>query len=182
MKAYCIFYGTKYSYNLVVDLQKEFNRCGVSLKCDYIKDFSIIKRHWHKLKYFNNADEDTIIIDIDQTVVGDISDMINYPVNENELVTYKNWSDGCPINGGWYKFKAGNLQYIWDKFNSNIDKWQLHYYNNGTVHYEYYGEQNFVYDTVIENKGKVTTMPEKWYGKDKIEEDTKIIHHAGVDK
>ena len=31
MKAYCIFYGTKYSYNLVVDLQKEFNKCGVSL-------------------------------------------------------------------------------------------------------------------------------------------------------
>ena len=49
MKAYCIFYGTKYSYNLVVDLQKEFNKCGVSLKCDYIKDFSVIKEHWHKL-------------------------------------------------------------------------------------------------------------------------------------
>ena len=88
MKAYCIFYGTKYSYNLVVDLQKEFNKCGVSLKCDYIKDFSVIKEHWHKLKYFNNADEDTIIIDIDQIVVGDISEMINYPVKENELVTY----------------------------------------------------------------------------------------------
>ena len=26
MKAYCIFYGTKYSYNLVVDLQREFNK------------------------------------------------------------------------------------------------------------------------------------------------------------
>ena len=47
--------------------------------------------------------------------------MINYPVKENELVTYKNWSNGCPINGGWYKFKAGSFQYIWDKFNSNID-------------------------------------------------------------
>ena len=50
MKAYCIFYGHKYSYNKVVDLQKEFNKCGVSLKCDYIKDFSVIKEHWHKLK------------------------------------------------------------------------------------------------------------------------------------
>ena len=90
MKAYCIFYGTKYSYNLVVDLQKEFNKCDVSLKCDYIRDFSVIKEHWHKLKYFDNANEDTIIVDIDQTVVGDISDMINYPVKEEELVTYKN--------------------------------------------------------------------------------------------
>ena len=167
MKAYCIFYGTKYSYNLVVDLQKEFNKCGVSLKCDYIKDFSVIKEHWHKLKYFNNADEDTIIIDIDQIVVGDISEMINYPVKENELVTYKNWSDGCPI---------------WDKFNSNIDKWQNYYYNNSIVHYQYYGEQNFVHDTVVENGGKIITMPEKWYAKKNIHEDTKIIHHAGVDK
>ena len=74
------------------------------------------------------------------------------------------------------------MQYVWDKFSSNIDKWQLYYYNNGVVHYEYYGEQNFVYDTVIENGGKITTMPEKWYGKYKINEDTKIIHHAGVDK
>ena len=42
MKAYCIFYGHKYSYNNVVDLQREFNKCGVNLKCDYIKDFSVI--------------------------------------------------------------------------------------------------------------------------------------------
>ena len=182
MKAYCIFYGHKYPYSNVVYLQREFKKYDVSLKCNYITDFSSIKRHWHKLKFFDNANEDTIIIDIDQTITGDISDMINYPVNENELVTYKNWSNGCPINGGWYKFKAGSLQYVWDKFSSNIDKWQHHYYNNGVVHYEYYGEQNFVYDTVIENGGKITTMPEKWYSKYKINEDTKIIHHAGVDK
>ena len=182
MIAHCIFYGNKYPYSNVVYLQREFKKYDVILKCEHIKDFSIIKRHWHKLKFFNNSNEDTIIIDIDQTITGDISDMINYPVNENELVTYKNWSNGCPINGGWYKFKAGSLQYVWDKFNSNIDKWQHHYSNNGVVHYEYYGEQNFVYDTVIENDGKITTMPEKWYGKYKINEDTKIIHHAGVDK
>ena len=182
MKAYCIFFGHKYPYSNVVYLQREFKKYNVSLKCENISDFSIIKSHWHKLKFFNNTNEDTIIIDIDQTITGDISDMINYPVNENELVTYKNWSDGCPINGGWYKFKSGSLQYIWDKFNSNIDKWQSYYYNNGIVHYQYYGEQNFVYDTVIENGGKVTTMPEKWSGKHKINEATKIIHHAGIDK
>ena len=102
MKAYCIFYGHKYSYNNVVDLQREFNKCGVNLKCDYIKDFSVIKEHWHKLKYFDNTNEDTIIVD--SQTVGDISDMINI-LNENELVTYKNSSDGCPIKK-WYKFEA----------------------------------------------------------------------------
>ena len=85
MIAYCIFYGNKYPYSNVVDLQREFKNYDVRLRCDYIKDFSEIKRHWHKLKYFDSANEDTIIIDIDQTVVGDISDMINYPVGENEL-------------------------------------------------------------------------------------------------
>ena len=105
MIAYCIFYGNKYPYSNVVHLQREFKKYDIRLRCDYIKDFSKIKAHWHKLKYFDNSKEDTIIVDIDQTVVGDISDMINYPVNENELVTYKNWSAGCPINGGWYKFK-----------------------------------------------------------------------------
>ena len=100
MIAHCIFYGKKYPYSNVVHLQREFKKHGVLLKCDHIKDFTIIKEHWHKIKYFNNSKEDTIIIDIDQRVVGDISDMINYPVEDNELVTYKGWSDGCPINGG----------------------------------------------------------------------------------
>ena len=83
-----------------------------------------------------------------------------------------------------YKEYDINLKILsnYKDINSNIDKWQSYYYNNGIVHYQYYGEQNFVYDTVIENGGKVTTMPEKWYGKHKINEDTKIIHHAGVDK
>ena len=184
MIAHCIFYGKKYPYSNVVHLQREFKKYGVLLKCDHIKDFTIIKEHWHKIKYFNNSKEDTIIIDIDQRVVGDISDMINYPVEDNELVTYKGWSDGCPINGGWYKFKSGSLQYVWDKFNSDIDKWQNYYFKERIVHYQYYGEQNFVYDTVIENGGKVTTMPSKWASKYDMDEfnGAKIIHNAGVDK
>lgn len=186
MKAFCIFYGTKYDYSIVVNLQKEFKKYDVNLKCEHIKDFTLIKEHWHKIKYFNNTKEDTIIIDIDQTVVGDISDMINYPVGDNELITYKNWWDKnpkCPINGGWYKFKSGSLQYVWDKFSSNIDYHQNYYYNNSIVHYRYYGEQNFVYDTVINNGGKVTTMPENWVSKymmDEFKDDIKIIHSLGV--
>ena len=189
MKAFCIFYGKKYDYSAVVNLQREFKKYGVSLKCEYIKDFTIIKEHWHKIKFFDESftgKDDIIIVDIDQTVVGDLTDMINYEVNDNELITYKNWWDKnpkCPINGGWYKFKSGSLQYVWDKFNSNIDYHQNYYYNNGIVHYKYYGEQNFVYDTVIENNGKVITMPEKWVSKymmDEFKDDIKIIHSLGV--
>ena len=42
---------------------------------------------------------------------------------------------------------------------SNPEKWQTHYFNNRTVHYKYYGEQNFVYDTCVENNTKITRMP-----------------------
>ena len=191
MKAFCIFYGTKYDYSTVIDLTREFKKSGVSLRCVHIKDFTKIKEHWHKLRFFDESftgKDDIIVIDIDQTVVGDISDMINYPVKDNELITYKNWWDknpNCPINGGWYKFKSGSLQYVWDKFNSNIDYYQNYYFNNSIVHYRYYGEQNFVYDTVIENGGKVTTMPEKWISKymmDEYKDDIKIIHSLGIKK
>ena len=60
-----------------------------------------------------------------------------------------------------------------------------YYFNNSIVHYRYYGEQNFVYDTVIENGGKVTTMPEKWISKymmDEYKDDIKIIHSLGIKK
>ena len=75
------------------------------------------------------------------------------------------WSkniNSLPINGGWYKFKAGSLQCVWDKYNSDPEKWQLHYYNNGTVHYKYFGEQDFVYHTCIENGVTITQMPGQW--------------------
>jgi len=63
MIAHCIFYGNRYSYSNVVTLQREFKKHDVKLKCEHIKNFESIKEHWHKLKYFDNTNEDTIIID-----------------------------------------------------------------------------------------------------------------------
>ena len=42
MKAFCIFYGTKYDYSTVIDLTREFKKSGVSLRCIHIKDFTKI--------------------------------------------------------------------------------------------------------------------------------------------
>ena len=196
VKVFCLFYGKKYPYSNVLKLEKEFKRYGVDFYCHTdLKDeqyhLSGIKEHWHKIRFFDSnftGRDDIIVIDIDQKVVGDIKDMIEYPVKENELVTYKNWwneQPRCPINGGWYKFKGGSLDYVWDKFSKNIQKWQLYYFETGVVHYKYYGEQNFVHDTVLENGGKITTMPEEWYSKypmDEYRSGVKIIHYAGVHK
>ena len=112
---------------------------------------SNIKLHWHKLKFFSpqfayqKPGDDIIIMDIDQKIVGNVDDLLGHPVSENELVTYGQWWENkLGINGGFYKFKSGSLKFVWDDFALNPEYWQLHFYDNGTVHYKYYGEQNYV--------------------------------------
>ena len=128
-----------------------------------------VKKHWHKLKYFSphfanqKPDDDIIIMDIDQVITGNIDDLIGYPVLDNELITYGTWWENkLGINGGFYKFKSGSLDFVWNDFAKNPDYWQLHYYNSGEVHKKYYGEQNYVKWKILEHKAKLTTTPPEW--------------------
>ena len=137
-----------------------------------------IKIHWHKLKFFSpyfayqKAGDDIIVMDIDQVITGNVDELIGYPVQDNELVTYGIWwnmktnpftvKDPLSINGGFYKFKSGSLKYVWDDFALNPEYWQLHYYNKGDVHFKYYGEQNYVNWKIEEYKTKLTKTPEQW--------------------
>ena len=137
-----------------------------------------IKKHWHKLKYFSphfawqDPGDDIIIMDIDQVITGNVDDLIGYPVKEGEILTYDSWWNVktnefadkviLPINGGFYKFKSGSLNYVWDDFALNPEYWQLHYYNIGDVHYKYYGEQNYVYWKLDEHKVKINYLPAEW--------------------
>ena len=133
---------------------------------------SNIKLHWHKLKFFSpqfpyqKPGDDIIIMDIDQKIVGNVDDLLGHPVSENELVTYGQWWENkLGINGGFYKFKSGSLKFVWDDFAHNPEYWQLHFYDNGTVHYKYYGEQNYVKLKVLEHKAKLTKTPSEWIAK-----------------
>ena len=133
---------------------------------------SHIKKHWHKLKYFSpqfayqQPGDDIVIMDIDQIIVGNIDDLLDYPVKENELVSYgQSWHNNLNLQGGFYKFKSGSLKQIWDDFSLNPEYWQLHYYNKGDVHYKYYGEQNYVDWKVQEHNIKLTNTPKEWLGK-----------------
>ena len=133
---------------------------------------SNIKLHWHKLKFFSpqfayqKPGDDIIIMDIDQKIVGNVDDLLGHPVLENELVTYGQWWENkLGINGGFYKFKSGSLKFVWDDFALNPEYWQLHFYDNGTVHYKYYGEQNYVKLKVLEHKAKLTKTPSEWIAK-----------------
>lgn len=131
--------------------------------------YSDIKKHWHKLKFFSpqfgdqKPGDDIIIMDIDQVIVNNVDELLNWPVSENELLTYGQWwTNKLKINGGFYKFKSGSLKCIWDDFVKNVEFWQLNYYRKGIVHTKYYGEQNYVNWKVQEHKIKLTLTPEKW--------------------
>jgi hypothetical protein len=131
--------------------------------------YSDIKKHWHKLKFFSpqfgnqKPGDDIIIMDIDQIIVSNIDELLNWPVSENELLTYGQWwTDKLKINGGFYKFKSGSLKCIWDDFVKNVEFWQLNYYRKGIVHTKYYGEQNYVNWKVQEHKIKLTLTPQQW--------------------
>ncbi len=131
-----------------------------------------IKKHWHKLKFFSpnfayqKPEDDIIVMDIDQVITGNVDDLLGYPVQDNELITYGVWWENkLGINGGFYKFKSGSLKFVWDDFAKNPEYWQLHYYNTGEVHKKYYGEQNYVKWKTIEHKAKLTTTPPQWIAK-----------------
>jgi hypothetical protein len=176
--------------------------------------YSNIKKHWHKLKFFSpqfggqQPGDDIIIMDIDQVITNNVDDLIGFPVEENELVSYGQWWDNnLRLNGGFYKFKSGSLKKIWNDFALNPEFWQLNYYNKGIVHHKYYGEQNYVNWKVKKNNIKLTTTPKEWLVKytdnykdnlklnklymqkfntdymimgDEVNEKIKVIHFTGV--
>ena len=185
IKVFCLYYEGKYNTDYVANLYNSLKKyCDVKFeficysdsdvladKVIPLKQNGIIKEHWFKLQFFDKnftGEGDIIVMDIDQLIVGNITEMVNWPVEENELVSYTKWWNKDPvttINGGLYKFKAGSLDFVWKKYLENPVKWQLHYYNNLTVRFKYFGEQNFVEDTCKEHNVKITRMPGKWIGK-----------------
>ena len=173
-----------------------------------------IKKHWHKLKYFSphfanqKPGDEIIIMDIDQVITGNIDDLIGYPVLDNEFISYGTWwPRKIKVNGGFYKFKSGQFDYIWNDFALNPNYWQSHYYEVGDVHYKYYGEQNYVDWKLHEKNVKITETPKEWLGKytdnkkdmiemnkiyskmfntdymilDDVNKKIKIVHFNGVD-
>lgn len=146
-----------------------------------------IKYHWHKLTYFSplfanqNPGDEIIIMDIDQVIVGNVDEIIGYPVGDNELVSYNKWWGGdskyrhksVSLNGGFYKFKSGHCKSIWDTYIRSPKDWQLNYYLKGIVHYKYFGEQNFVEEMCRKNNIKITLMNPEWICKltnDKVQD------------
>jgi hypothetical protein len=138
--------------------------------------------HWNKMRFYDSkfvsarAEDDIIILDIDQKFNDDASPIIKYPVESKQFLTaYRWWSahtKTCPMNGGLQKFKADNsLVYLWEKFLQNPKKVMMHYClqsikgKTKEIVRPNYGEQNYIYDNV-KNTHKIIYYPLTWVGKD----------------
>jgi hypothetical protein len=205
MKIFCVYFNGKYSPEYVGNLMRGLRRNStvdfeficysdtLNVEADRVillPKETDIKIHWHKLKFFDptfagqTPGEEIIVLDIDQVVVNDIDEMLRWPIkSDNTLISYNKWwnfeeKPDIRINGGWYKFRSGDLKYIYDKFMSNIEYWQLYYFNNDIVSIPYYGEQNFVQDTVIESGGILDLMPGQYVVKYQADDKYENLHRA----
>jgi len=239
LKICTVYFGDRYSPDYVGKLYDSIRRnCSIpfqsvclsdnpNVKADIVLpyyDNTDIKLHWHKLKFFSphfafqKPGDDIIVMDIDQVITNNVDELIGHPVKENELITYGIWwhSDeaveqglSLDVNGGFYKFKSGSLSYVWEDFILNPEYWQMKFFDDGTVHYPYYGEQNYVnWKIAYHKKAKIIKTPEKWISKysindfflnnllnkkyckrfdtdhmllDEVNPDIKVVHFTGLD-
>lgn len=191
MKIFCLYYNGKYTPDYVSKLYhslKKFSNCQFEFICYSdnptvvadrvipLPEITDIKAHWHKLKFFDStfanqkSGEEIIVLDIDQIVINQIDCMLTWPVAPGELSSYSKWwnldsMNPMQLNGGWYKFISGSLDYVYKKYINNPTYWQLYYFDQKIVTIPYYGEQNFVQDTVLEHNGKLNLMPGQWVAK-----------------
>ena len=67
------------------------------------------------------------------------------------------------------------MSHLYDKFYEDPEYYRTKYYNNGSVAYKYYGEQNFV-DENVEN---IVNLPNDWYSGKSGSSTARIIHYNG---
>ena len=205
LKICTVYFGDKYTPDYVGKLFRSIRRNSSiqfqsicisddpNVEADIVLPYnrnSPVKLHWHKLKFFSPnyayqiPGDDIIVMDIDQVITSNVDDLIGHPVEEGELITYGVWWNSDEIveqglaletNGGFYKFKSGSLDFVWDDFIRNPEYWQTKWYLDNVVHYELYGEQNYVNWKVVWDKRKkdtkITKTPEQWIAKYHASED-----------
>ena len=151
-----------------------------------IPEYTPIKQHWHKLSFFSplfanqKPGDEIIVMDIDQIILSNIDDIIGYPVNDNEMISYEKWwgTTAPRLNGGFYKFKSGECKAVWDTYIKAPEDWQLSYFKRMIVHHKYFGEQNFVEHIIDKNNINLKLIPGEWIGKITNDEDQNLKNNV----
>lgn len=161
------------------------NASGLDENIIHIPLVMEIKTHWRKLEFhkrgFLPEGSKCLILDIDQVVVGDIDELLNYDLKPNTLVVpFRWWSDRanlCPVNGGAQMFYNGDTDHIWQTYYKDMFYWLSYYYNKGLASPKGMGEQNFLYEH--HSPCELDFFPRKWFAK--ITHD-KGMHDSFIDR
>ena len=131
---------------------------------------------WNKMWGMQlDIDEPICVMDIDLLLVNDYQKIFDYPVKRGQFVAMPGWwrdtdKEGYSINGGFFKYYPKDTKYIYNKFMSNIYKWQRHYIENKTTKGPVNGEQYFVEDSVKERL-ELVVLPAAWFTRWVVNED-----------
>ena len=127
-----------------------------------------VKLQWNKMYGMSmDIDEPICVMDIDVLLVNDYKKVFDYPIKRGEFLAMPGWwrdtkKEGYSINGGFFKYYPKDCKYIYDKFMSNINRWQRHYIENGVTKGPVNGEQYFVEDSVKERL-ELKLLPNEWF-------------------
>ena len=115
-------------------------------------------KQWHKMTFHKSNfggipnGEKCLILDIDWIITNNLDDIFYWDFNEDIAVFERWWSTNrtqCKLNGGFQMFYMGQTNYVWEKFISDPLMYQEYYYKSGLCAYPFFGEQNFIDETVI---------------------------------
>ena len=134
-----------------------------------------VKLQWNKMLGMQlEINEPICVMDIDILLTTDYNKVFDFPIKRGQFAAMPGWwrdrRNGYKINGGFFKYYPQDCRYIYDKFMSDINKWQQFYIENGTTQGPVNGEQHFVEDSVKEGL-ELITLPDAWFTRWVVDED-----------
>lgn len=129
-----------------------------------IPEDTMCQRQWNKIDFFGpmlTGDEPVIVMDLDWTILGNITNIIDTEISSNEFIAVDRWwikYSNVKINGGMYKFYPGTPCYLHDVFYIDPLYWQEKYIKEGSADPPINGEQNFVYEHITKTL-RLKTFP-----------------------
>ena len=163
MKIYCVRIGDKYG----PEYEDYINKKLADYEVVWIREpyDDRIALQWNKMMVMGlDSQEPVVVIDIDILLVNDYKELFDYPIERGEFLSINSWwrDNPCKINGGFFKYYPIDCNPIYDKFMEAPQHWQSYYIRNKMTIGPVNGEQNFVYDSVLELGLKIKSVPNDW--------------------
>lgn len=96
---------------------------------------NLSERQWYKIDFmgegFVEGEDAIIVMDLDWTIISDITELIDTPINHNQILAVDRWwrgrPDSCDINGGMFKYYPHTCSNLHQLYYSDPHYWQNAY-------------------------------------------------------